>query len=595
MKKSALVACLAALLAITLIVTSVGPVAAQPPPTTATFVALGQYSSIYSRYYSGNVIAGVLRMQVGTTQYDSHCIDLYRSISIGNTLLVNGPLSDDIRTDVNWCAVNYILYHYSYLTPPPGFTQAQEAAAIQAAIWYFATAPYGPYTGVSGQKYQFMSDPLTPIRYDAYYTTADPSRIRDRAFVMINSVPPDVCTSFHFPDDVMLNPQSADSCGPLNLTATVYDQNGQPMPAVQVVFETDRGTVAPPSGVTDGSGQCVTTLDGLNSGDTATVWAYAQGPYGSLLYDQNYQRQEIATIALLPRSVGDYSTVRCQAAPSIHLDKYVSRDGVVWHSAQEAPGLLVPSGSQVYFKFVVTNTGNVPLSDVTVNDSVFDSDLGPCRSTMPNPLPAGSSVECVIGPYTVTPTHANTASTTGSYGGETYGNSSESHYTATYTKSGAVFIDANRDHSLNPGEGVAGITVFLCQDCPVGEAAPCSTLAEVVTDALGHYEFPGVPPGNYVVSIPPETDATDDRNEWLYEHYSVIETDTVKYNPELKRACLRFTLTSDEPGNDFGFAAKTARIPAVSVWGVVGMSALLGVLLAWVVGRRATHSRSGRG
>jgi len=148
--KRVLLVCLAVLLAATLVVTSVGPVAAEPPPATATFVGLGQYSSIHSRYYSGNVIAGVIKMQVGSTQYDSHCIDLYHSISIGNTLLVNGPLSDDIRADVNWCAVNYILYNYSYLTPPPGFTQAQEAAAIQAAIWYFVTEPYGPYTGVSG-------------------------------------------------------------------------------------------------------------------------------------------------------------------------------------------------------------------------------------------------------------------------------------------------------------------------------------------------------------------------------------------------------------------------------------------------------------
>ena len=587
--KRVLLACLAVLLAATLVVTSAGPVAAEPPPATATFVGLGQYSSIHSRYHSGNVIAGVIKMQVGSTQYDSHCIDLYHSISIGNTLLVNGPLSDDIRADVNWCAVNYILYNYSYLTPPSGFTQAQEAAAIQAAIWYFVTEPYGPYTGVSGQKYQFMSDPLTPIKYDAYYTAADPSRIRDRAFVIINSVPPDVCTSFHFPDDVTLDPESEDVCGNLDLTVTVYDQNGQPMPGVQVVFETDKGTVAPPSGTTDSNGQCGTTLDGLDDGDTATVWAYAQGPYGTLLYDQNYQKQEISTIALLPRSVGDYSTVRCEAAPSIHLGKYVSRDGIIWYSAQEAPGLLVPAGSQVYFKFVVTNTGNVPLGDVTLNDNVFDADLGPCRGTIPNPLPSGDSVECIIGPYTVTPTHANAASTTGSYGGETYGNSSESHYTATYVKSGTVFIDADGDKNPDPGEGVVGITVFLCQDCPVDEAAPSTTLGTAVTDPFGHYEFTGVPPGEYVVSIPRETDAANDRNEWLYEHYNVIQTDKVKYNPELKRACIRFTLTGYEFGNDFGFAPKVAKIPAISGWGTIALAMLLGVTLLVVVLRKRLH------
>lgn len=60
------------------------------------------------------------------------------------------------------------------------------------------------------------------------------------------------------------------------------------------------------------------------------------------------------------------------ADPSIEIVKYVSVDGgATWDDSNTPPGPLLPAGATPQFKFTVTNTGNVTLSDITVTDSVF--------------------------------------------------------------------------------------------------------------------------------------------------------------------------------------------------------------------------------
>lgn len=58
--------------------------------------------------------------------------------------------------------------------------------------------------------------------------------------------------------------------------------------------------------------------------------------------------------------------------PAIQIIKYVSVDnGITWLDANTAPGPLLPAGINLKFKYVVTNTGNVALSDVVVTDDVL--------------------------------------------------------------------------------------------------------------------------------------------------------------------------------------------------------------------------------
>jgi len=122
----------------------------------------------------------------------------------------------------------------------------------------------------------------------------------------------------------------------------------------------------------------------------------------------------------------DFGNWTTQAQPDIDLEKYVSVDDqATWHDADDPTGPYADAGSDVYFKFVVTNVGNVELSNITLSDSDFD--VSGC--TLTDPLAAGGSFECIIGPFdAVVGQHANTGETTGDYEGNTYSDTDDAHY-----------------------------------------------------------------------------------------------------------------------------------------------------------------------
>ncbi len=73
------------------------------------------------------------------------------------------------------------------------------------------------------------------------------------------------------------------------------------------------------------------------------------------------------------------SAIYFGADPSIDVTKYVSVDGGAhWIDANTAPGPVLTDDSPFdpMFKFVVHNTGNVALSDIMLDDSVFDLNGG---------------------------------------------------------------------------------------------------------------------------------------------------------------------------------------------------------------------------
>ena len=74
--------------------------------------------------------------------------------------------------------------------------------------------------------------------------------------------------------------------------------------------------------------------------------------------------------------------------PAIDVEKYVSVDlQQTWDDADSAPGPQAVAGADVYFRFVVTNIGLVPLSNVTLTDNVYT--ISNCL--IPNPLDPGQS------------------------------------------------------------------------------------------------------------------------------------------------------------------------------------------------------------
>ncbi len=115
--------------------------------------------------------------------------------------------------------------------------------------------------------------------------------------------------------------------------------------------------------------------------------------------------------------------------PALDVEKYVSVDNqTTWHDADTPTGPQAISGNAVYFRFVVTNVGNVPLNNVTLSDNVYD--LSSC-SPIPNPLPSGASYTCTLGPLTAqVGQHTNTATVTGTYQGATLRDADDANYFA---------------------------------------------------------------------------------------------------------------------------------------------------------------------
>ncbi len=109
--------------------------------------------------------------------------------------------------------------------------------------------------------------------------------------------------------------------------------------------------------------------------------------------------------------------------PNIEVKKYVSPDnGISWIDAQSAPGPSIPPTIEPQFKFVVTNTGNVPLSLVSVSDSVY----GPV--TVGGNLDVGGSFDITITlPWSFGP-HENEATAIGTYGTEMVSSTDLAHY-----------------------------------------------------------------------------------------------------------------------------------------------------------------------
>ncbi|MBW6512939.1 MAG: DUF11 domain-containing protein [Desulfuromonadaceae bacterium] len=103
-------------------------------------------------------------------------------------------------------------------------------------------------------------------------------------------------------------------------------------------------------------------------------------------------------------------------------------------------GLIVPTGADVYYHFIVENIGDTALSDIALSDPLVST----ATCTWPLVLPVADAHDddhvatCVVGPITAQAgTHSNTAYATGVYDGTSYV-SGES--TATYATSDLTLV-----------------------------------------------------------------------------------------------------------------------------------------------------------
>ena len=116
------------------------------------------------------------------------------------------------------------------------------------------------------------------------------------------------------------------------------------------------------------------------------------------------------------------------SSPSINVIKQISGDNTTWLDADVPPGLIVTIGSKVYFRFNVTNTGNVVLSNITLTDNTYNLK---CAS-VPSSLAPGASFVYYYGPISAkSGQHTNIAIATGAFSNITYADTDNANYNGT--------------------------------------------------------------------------------------------------------------------------------------------------------------------
>ncbi|WP_407356965.1 beta strand repeat-containing protein [Methanolobus sp. WCC5] len=131
----------------------------------------------------------------------------------------------------------------------------------------------------------------------------------------------------------------------------------------------------------------------------------------------------------IPVTDSDPSHYRVNCVPDIDIEKYINGN-----DADQAPGILLAVGDSITWKFVVKNTGNVPLDDVVVVDdklgtipassiiskSINNDDILDPGEVWTYEL-KGTVTECV-------PQHKNTAIVTGEFEGTEVSDEDVAHY-----------------------------------------------------------------------------------------------------------------------------------------------------------------------
>ncbi len=164
-------------------------------------------------------------------------------------------------------------------------------------------------------------------------------------------------------------------------------------------------------------------------------------------------------------------------------------------------------GQIITYGYVVTNTGNVTLSTVTLTDDKLGVIAGCAAAT----LAPGASTTCSA-THAITPADlaagsiTNIATGTGVFNGDTLTDDDTKTVTGvpcTGTVGNFVWNDMDNDGIQDAGEpGIAGVTVQL-------KDSNGNVIQTTTTDANGLYQFSGLCAGTYTVVVPnPPTDYT---------------------------------------------------------------------------------------
>ena len=135
-------------------------------------------------------------------------------------------------------------------------------------------------------------------------------------------------------------------------------------------------------------------------------------------------------------------------SPVFDVEKSVTVDGgTVWIDADAATGpTLLASGDTPQFKFVVTNTGNVTLSGVTLVDD--DLDTAACDPAVPANLAVGASFTCVLTGAWGAGQQTDTASASGSFTDDRGGSATRPDTDSAHYFGAVVSITIDKEGTL---------------------------------------------------------------------------------------------------------------------------------------------------
>ena len=172
--------------------------------------------------------------------------------------------------------------------------------------------------------------------------------------------------------------------------------------------------------------------------------------------------------------------------------------------ADTGPGPVIPVGGTAVFTYIVTNTGDVALSNVTLADDRIPSSslhfVGGDANN--NNLLDTNETWTYTASETVQPgvEYVNIGTVTGldAISGTTVTDNDAAHYVTTalgQSLGDRVWLDTNANGIQDAGElGIAGVTVQL------KDSTGTTILQTTTTDANGNYLF-DVAAGNYVVTV----------------------------------------------------------------------------------------------
>ncbi len=355
----------------------------------------------------------------------------------------------------------------------------------------------GPLTPVTEMSHHFGSDPGLAIK--TYTLLTDPGSTVGG--LLTGAAPPVTGT-----DD-------ADLPGGIDMVANHVIPDGTGVWWAYAVTNTGNVQLSDVQVVDDRRGL---VCQGVTLAAGATSWCVLPGPIGSSdtvagQYGNVGTATGVDTISnpSVPTNVGPVSdpTHAFVPTPAVTIKKYTNDE-----DADTAPTRpQVDAGAGVVWRYVVTNSGNWPLSAIVVSDDLEGSVSCPVLPGAPSRLLPGQSVTCTetgvstpqfggadyvnLGSVTGTPVPPSTGSLPNPIDDDPSG------YRPLVASIGdRVWLDGDVDGVQDGGEpGVAAVTVRLLTPADV-------VVATTATDANGLYLFAGVNPGTYLLEFVPPAD-----------------------------------------------------------------------------------------